>query len=98
MRASRDVPRWRRRGQWSLCSVLASIAPASNIQLPDGRPNLIALPTSPLNTAAPYAPLHHRAPELYTHKMSGHVDSLSPSFAPFFGMVSAVRDTDDFIR
>jgi hypothetical protein len=54
-------------------------------------------PTSPLNTAAPHASLHHRVAEQYTHKMSGHVDSLSPSFAPFFGMVSASRDTDDFI-
>lgn len=85
-------------GQWSLWSVLASIAPASNVPVRDSRPKPHRSPTSPLNTAAPTAPLHHRAAELYTHRMSGHVDSLSPSFAPFFGMVSAARHTDDFIR
>jgi hypothetical protein len=29
--------------------------------------------------------------------MSGQIENLAPSFAPFFGMVGASPDTDDFI-
>jgi hypothetical protein len=29
--------------------------------------------------------------------MSGQIDNFAPSFAPFFGMVSASASTDDFI-
>lgn len=82
-------------------SFLARLAPApralgpmSNIERVVDNPSL----TNVASQHPPCAtPLYITPQPRYAHTMSGQIENLAPSFAPFFGMVSASPDTDDFI-